>query len=65
MATATARIRDYTQAEIEALSEKLYNPERDVNCPRCGNEIDYREIGNSTAVKCLTSGCIFGGLRGL
>jgi len=60
-----ARVREYTEVEWNALDEKMNNPEKDVVCPRCGNDIVYAEIGNSTSVKCLSEDCIFGGIRGL
>jgi len=59
------KIRDYTEEEWNALDEKLENPETDVTCPRCGNEISYKETGNSVLVKCLTEGCIYRGIRGI
>ncbi len=62
MATKT---RDYTKAEWDALWEKLDHPDETVICPRCGNEIIYKEIGNSTSVECLSEKCIFGGIRGI
>ena len=49
MATRVKKIRDYSEVE----------------CPRCGNEIIYKEIGNSISVECLSDDCIFGGIRGL
>jgi len=64
MATKS-KFRDYTEEEWDALDEKLDNPEDMVLCPRCGNEIIYKELGNSISVECLTDGCIFGGIRGL
>ena len=51
--------------EMNALQEKLNNPDSDVKCPRCGNNIIYEERGNSIAVECLTPNCIYGGIRGL
>ena len=60
-----SKTRDYTKKEWAALDDKLYNPKKDVKCPRCGNQITYAEIGNSTSVKCITQNCIFGGSRGL
>ena len=65
MATKVKKIRDYSEVEWDALDEKLEYPEREVECPRCGNEIIYKEIGNSISVECLSDDCIFGGLRGL
>ena len=59
------RIRDYIETEWEALDRKILNPEVDVVCPRCGNEIICEERGNSIAVECLSDDCIFGGIRGL
>jgi len=64
MATRS-KIREYTEEEWDALEEKLENPEKYVVCPRCGNEIIYKEVGDSISVECLTDDCIFGGLRGL
>ena len=60
-----AKVRDYTEAEWDALDEKMETPTEKVICPRCGNEILYYEYGNSISVKCATKGCIFGGIRGL
>ena len=60
-----ARVRDYTEAEWDALDEKMEHPEETVICPRCGNEITYKEIGYSISVECATENCIFGGMRGL
>jgi len=59
------KVRDYTEAEWDALDEKMDHPDRVVLCPRCGNEISYKEVGNSISVSCLSEKCIFGGLRGL
>jgi len=65
MATVRAKVRNYTKAEWDALNEKMNNPEQEVLCPRCGNEIEYEEISNSISVYCRTEDCIFGGIRGL
>jgi len=63
--TTKSKIRDYTEEEWDALWDKLDNPEKDVLCPRCGNEIIYKEVGDSISIECLTEGCIFGGIRGI
>lgn len=55
--------RNYSDEEWDALSDKLEHPQKKVVCPRCGNEITYEEIGNSISVRCITAGCIFGGIR--
>jgi hypothetical protein len=60
-----AETRNYSEAEWNALDKKLDNPDEQVNCPRCGNDVSYKEVGNSISVKCSTEGCIFGGIRGL
>jgi formamidopyrimidine-DNA glycosylase len=65
MATVRAKVRNYTKAEWDALNEKMKNPEQEALCPRCGNEIEYEEIGNSISVYCRSEDCIFGGIRGL
>jgi len=57
--------RNYSETEWEALDVKMEFPTEKVICPRCDNEIIYEEIGNSVSVKCITKGCIFGGVRGL
>jgi len=62
---AKAKVRNYTEAEWDALDEKMDYPDQKVICPRCGNEIAYKEIGNSISVFCLSENCIFGGIRGL
>ena len=64
MATRS-KVREYTEIEWDALDEKMENPQKEVECPRCGNEIIYKEPGNSILVKCLSEGCIFGGIRGI
>ena len=51
--------------EKEALNEKLNNPDKEVRCPRCGNENVYEERENSIAVECKTPTCIYGGIIGL
>ncbi|MDO4647959.1 MAG: hypothetical protein Q4B26_04855 [Eubacteriales bacterium] len=53
------------EKEYEALDEKLNHPDRNVVCPRCGNEIIYEKRGNSIAVECKSKGCIYGGIRGV
>lgn len=53
------------KSETEAIKDKLNNPEKNVKCPRCGNEIIYEKRGNSIAVECKTKNCIYGGIRGL
>jgi len=60
-----ACVRNYTNEEWNALSEKLHNPDNEVYCPRCDNEIECEEIGNSISVHCISEDCIFGGIRGL
>lgn len=55
----------YTEAELDALNKKIMNPDAVVRCPRCGNEITFREVGNSCEAKCKTEGCIKESIRGL
>lgn len=52
-------------AEKKAINEKLDNPTKIIQCPRCGANIIYEVRGNSIAVECETKGCIYGGLRGV
>jgi ribosomal protein S27AE len=54
-----------TEKDYKVLDEKLYNPQKSVKCPRCGNEIIYEKRGNSIAVECKTKDCIYGGIRGI
>ncbi len=34
-------------------------------CPRCGNEMECIEYGNSYVVRCKTDGCISDSFRGI
>lgn len=54
-----------TEKDYEVLDEKMINPEKEVKCPRCGNEITYEKIGNSAYVGCKSKGCICDIIRGL
>ena len=56
---------DFTELEILAMHEKELNPQSIVHCPRCGRELQYREVGNSYEVKCQTEGCLKMTVRGL
>ena len=55
----------YSEKELAALEQKAKTPESKVLCPRCGNELAYREAGSSYEVKCPTEGCISLTVRGL
>lgn len=55
----------YTATEMEALEKKLKGPNKEVRCPRCGNILVCRVVGNSSETKCLTKGCIKMICRGL
>ena len=54
----------YSEAEMEALEKKLYNPKETVICPRCGGVILYASVGNCSKARC-SNGCIEGSIRGL
>lgn len=56
---------NYSEEEWKALDEKMNHPERVVYCPRCGKEIVFRAVGNSSEAKCQTEGCIKETFRGL
>ena len=55
----------YTDDEIPAMREKRVHPRARVLCPRCGQELLYREVGNSCEVKCQTQDCIKMTVRGI
>lgn len=55
----------YTMSEREALEKKLREPEAAVICPRCGNILVCKIVGNSSETRCLTEGCIKLICRGL
>lgn len=55
----------YSEKELYALEEKALNPNKAVLCPRCGSELQYRDIGNSYEVKCPSENCIRETVRGL
>lgn len=54
-----------TETEREALRAKERDPKKTVICPRCGEELYYREVGNSYEVKCPTIDCIGFTVRGI
>ncbi len=54
-----------TDKEYDILREKMDRPSKQVFCPRCGNEIIYKEAGNSVAAECKTDGCISYAIRGI
>lgn len=56
---------EYTEEEFAALDEKFEHPEKTVICPRCGQELVFREIGTSCEVRCSTPDCIYDCIRGL
>ena len=55
----------FSKEDIAAIETKAMNPNEVILCPRCGNELSYREVGNSYEVKCSTNGCIKATCRGL
>lgn len=46
-------VSKYTEIECNALDEKFKNPENTVICPRCGERLQYKKIGNSGFRKIL------------
>ncbi len=56
---------ELTKKEIEAIDLKMANPEKTVVCPRCGEELQYRNVNTASIVECPTEGCIHGSVRGL
>jgi transcription initiation factor IIE alpha subunit len=48
----------YEQLKADASSVKL-------TCPRCGERLEFQELGNSYMITCSTPGCISYGVRGL
>lgn len=56
---------ELNKTEKKALSEKLNNYEKEVKCPRCGNNISLHELKSGCVVKCDTEGCIYGNVRGI
>lgn len=56
---------NYTYEEWKALDKKAMNPTDKVICPRCGNLLEYKSVGNSCEVKCKTENCIKESIRGL
>ena len=55
----------YTETECRALDEKFEHPEHTVICPRCGEKLQYKKVGNSSEVKCTTDNCLYATIRGL
>ena len=58
-------VSKYTEIECNALDEKFEHPENTVLCPRCGEKLQYKKIGNSSEVKCPTNNCLYDAIRGL
>lgn len=56
---------EFTNAEILAMKNKQLNPQIHVLCPRCGKDLQYREVGNSCEVKCQSDNCLKMTVRGL
>ena len=54
-----------TEREKSALLKKAESPQDVVLCPRCGHNLEYREVGASYEVKCNTSGCLKMAVRGV
>ena len=47
-----------TQVDIDAVRAKAQDPYKTVLCPRCGNELKYKDLGNAGSVICETEGCL-------
>lgn len=58
-------LQKLTDTELDALDQKMENPDDVVYCPRCGRELEFRSVGNSCEVKCPTEDCIKETVRGL
>ncbi len=54
-----------TEKDYKVLEEKIKDPKKDIICPRCGNEVIYKEFGNSVSAQCKTKGCICYAIRGI
>ena len=55
----------YSRKEIEAIEAKLSNPAAVVVCPRCGEELQFKNYNSACEVKCKTQNCLHGVLRGI
>lgn len=64
MATKSG-LAKYTDADLTALRQKETHPEKQVFCPRCGEEIGFRAVGSSYEVKCPTKDCLKLTVRGI
>lgn len=53
------------KTELSAIYEKMEHPEKHVLCPRCGKELLWRGVGNSSEVHCSTKDCIWDMIRGI
>ena len=58
-------ITKFSDEECKAIDEKLENPAKIVNCPRCSKKLIYIKRGNSCEVKCETENCLCDAIRGL
>ena len=53
------------QAIDEAINEKLWAPEKEVFCPKCGSPLHISGDGESGVIHCETQGCVSLTFRGL
>lgn len=55
----------YSEKELLALHQKEADPDCKVLCPRCGNELIFRDFKCAYQVKCQTENCLEMNVRGI
>lgn len=58
-------VSKYNDKEIMALDRKEQIPSDDIICPRCGEKLQFREVGTSYEIKCPTKDCLKRTVRGI
>ncbi len=54
-----------TEKEYQILMEKIKNPKKEVQCPRCGGRILYKDWGSGNMAWCEKGNCSEIILRGI
>ena len=71
MTITKLREENITLEEYELIETELFNQLKEnvqsvhIICPRCGEDLNYTERGNSYTIKCETINCINYSIRGI
>ena len=57
--------RKYSKKECNAIDRKLMYPTETVICPRCGEQLIFKDGKYGCEVKCPSKDCLHGVVRGI